>query len=261
MNSQFILNYTGQKFKESKELENINFSKYKTVIEPFGGSFGFSRYLYEIKNLKNINYIIYDNDEELINFYNYIKRLLIENKFEDFINEYNKEIDYIKENFIYKDGKDKTLLTIKTTRDYVYKNIKTDNKYLIYMLKKNIFSIRLARARNKNKLKFLDIIKTTTFIHDRFNNIDFNIYDKETSLIYLDPPYLFEDNSSYKNLGDMKLFFEKIHLLFQDYNSIFIHSYNFLLDNVFKKYYKNHYTKRYGSGKVKSHYIYMNELN
>ena len=53
MNSQFILNYTGQKFKETKELDEIDFSKYKTVIECFGGSFGFSRYLYEIKELKD----------------------------------------------------------------------------------------------------------------------------------------------------------------------------------------------------------------
>ena len=69
MNSQFILNYIGQKFKETKELDNIDFSNYKTIIECFGGSFGFSRYLYEMKGLKDINYIIYDNDKELIDFY------------------------------------------------------------------------------------------------------------------------------------------------------------------------------------------------
>ena len=84
MNSQFILNYTGQKFKETKELDEIDFSKYETIIEPFGGSFGFSRYLYEMKGLKDIEYIVYDNDEVLIDFYNYIKQLLIDDKFDDF---------------------------------------------------------------------------------------------------------------------------------------------------------------------------------
>ena len=53
MNSQFILNYTGQKFEESKELDLIDFSKYKTIVEPFGGSFGLIRCLWEIKNLKS----------------------------------------------------------------------------------------------------------------------------------------------------------------------------------------------------------------
>ena len=34
------------------------FDNYETIIEPFGGSFGFSRYLWEIKNMKNKKYII-----------------------------------------------------------------------------------------------------------------------------------------------------------------------------------------------------------
>ena len=52
MNSQFILNYTGSKFKETKELDCINFDIYDTIIEPFGGSYGFSRYLYKMRNYK-----------------------------------------------------------------------------------------------------------------------------------------------------------------------------------------------------------------
>ena len=151
MNSQFILNYTGQKFKETKELNNIDFSNYKTIVECFGGSFGFSRYLYEIKGLKDINYIIYDNDKELIDFYNYIKQLLNDNKFDDFINKYNYIMDYIKENFNYK-GHER-LIVNKTTKEYI---LNIEDKYLKFMLLKNIFRGGRSTISHKEKLKFLD---------------------------------------------------------------------------------------------------------
>jgi len=67
---QFILNWLGNKYLESKQqFLDYDFSKVKTVIEPFCGGLGFSRFLYEDKDLKNINYVFYDADEELINFY------------------------------------------------------------------------------------------------------------------------------------------------------------------------------------------------
>lgn len=47
VHKQFIINYVGNKFLESKK--NINyddFNNYQYIIEPFGGSFGFSRYIF-----------------------------------------------------------------------------------------------------------------------------------------------------------------------------------------------------------------------
>lgn len=250
MNSQFILNYTGQKFKETKELDNIDFSNYKTIVECFGGSFGFSRYLYEIKGLKHINYIIYDNDEELINFYNHIKQLLFDDKFDEFMNKYKDIIDYIQENFFYKGQK----VVYKTTKKYV---LTIEDKYLKFMLLKNIFCGCMASISYKNNLKFLDMIKKTTFIHNNFNREDLEKYNKDTTLFYLDPPYLFEDNSKYRNIGDMKTFYENIIYLFENKKTIFIHSYDYLLNCVFEKYKKFEYTKKYmGSRKIVQHYVY-----
>lgn len=252
MNSQFILNYTGQKFKETKELDNIDFSNFKTVIECFGGSFGFSRYLYEMKGLKDINYIIYDNDKELIDFYNYIKKLLINNEFDEFINKYNDIMNYIQENFNYKGHK--TLIVNKTTKKYI---LTIEDKYLKLMLLRNVFRGGRANISYKKKLKFLDMIKTTTFIHNSFNKEDLEKYDKDTTLIYSDPPYLLEDNSSYGNIDDMKTFYEDIIYLFENKKTIFIHSYNYLLNYVFGKYKKFEYTKKYmGSRKIVQHYVY-----
>jgi len=252
MNSQFILNYSGQKFKETKELNELDFSKYKTVVECFGGSFGFSRYLYEIKELKDINYIIYDNDKELIDFYNYIKKLLIEDKFDEFINKYNDIMNYIQENFNYLGYKN--LIVNKTTKEYI---LTIEDKYLKFMLLRNIFRGGRSTIIYKKNLKFLDMIKKTTFIHNNFNKEELEKYDKDTTLFYLDPPYLLEDNSSYNNIDDMKTFYEDIIYLFENKKTIFIHSYNYVLNYIFGKYKQFEYTKRYSySGKIVSHYVY-----
>ena len=252
MNSQFILNYTGQKFKETKELDSIDFSKYKTIVEPFGGSFGFSRYLYEIKGLKDIQYIIYDNDKELIEFYNHIKQLLIDNNFEDFINEYNSKMDYIKENFKYKDHK--TYIITKTTKEYI-KNI--ENEHIKFMMNRNMLIHSRMAIGYKKKLKFLDMIIQTKFIYNQFNDQDLIEYNKEDTLFYLDPPYLGQDNNKYKDIKNLTEIFKTISYLVKNRKTLFIHSYNFLLDEVFSKYKRMEYEKRYGSsGKIINHYVY-----
>ena len=252
MNSQFILNYTGQKYKETKYLDDIDFSKYKTIVEPFGGSFGFSRYLYEIKGLKNIEYIIYDNDKGLIDFYIYIKQLLIDDIFESFINSYNEISEIIFNKF--KTGKDSSQITRKPTMNYI--NELDINDFLKYLLKRNMSSF-VSRINYKKKLKFLDMIKSTTFIHNEFNKNDLMKYDKNTTLFYLDPPYLLEDNTSYTDISDMKGFYENISFLFENNKVIFIHSYNYLLDYVFGKYQKMEYAKKYGvSNKTVKHIVY-----
>ena len=73
MNKEFIINYYGNTYRETIELDDLEFSTYKRVIEQAGGTFRFSRYLYELKELKDINYIMYDNDAEPLDFFDTYK--------------------------------------------------------------------------------------------------------------------------------------------------------------------------------------------
>jgi site-specific DNA-adenine methylase len=122
---------------------------------------------------------------------------------------------------------------------------------------KNIFRGGRSTSSYKKKLKFLDMIKQTTFIHNQFNKEDLMKYNKDDTLFYLDPPYLLEDNNSYENTLDMKHFYEDIIYLFENNKAIFIHSYNYLLNYVFGKYKRMEYEKKYmHSRRIVPHYVY-----
>ena len=73
---QSLLNYTGNKYQESKKhLKNYDFSNYDTIVEPFCGGFGFSRFLFSDLNLKDKRYIFCDLDKELIDFYKHLQKI------------------------------------------------------------------------------------------------------------------------------------------------------------------------------------------
>ena len=130
------------------------------------------------------------------------------------------------------------------------------------MLKHNCIRGGIIDSCNKTKLDkdFIEMFNNITFIYSDFIDIDFNIYDKEKTLIYLDPPYLLEDNSFYNDVSNMKVFYEKIVYLFENNKVLFIHSYNYLLDYVFEKYKYMEYKKKYRMSKKNvNHIVYYND--
>jgi site-specific DNA-adenine methylase len=258
---QFILNYTGTKFLESKKLDtlNIDYDKFDTIIEPFGGSFGFSRYLWSEKNLKNKKFIVYDVDKELIDFYNHVKNLLINNKFQEFIDEYNKIQDTINEKYVDIEKKYVCGADQKYLRSFIND---IENKYLLYMTKHNVLNCVLKKSVKKEKLDFLDMIVKTEFINKQFEEIDITSFDKEKTLIYLDPPYMMTDNTTYKckfGTDELNNIFQQIFKLLDENNTIFVHQHNFLLDYILKKKMLLSYDKIYSATKRKTmHNVYGN---
>ena len=255
LNNQFILNYQGSKYKESKELIDIDFNKYDTIIECFGGSFGFSRFQYEIKGLKDKKYIVIDNDKDLIDFYNYIKGKLNTEGIDPFIKEYNEIMETIFNQF--KTGKDTSQIKLASTIKYINENI-TD-EMMKFLLIHNISSGNISRVYRKNKCKFFDMMKDMEFIYCNFEDFDLTKYNKEKTLFYLDPPYLFECNTYYGSTDDMKNFYQKMEDIFITNTCLFIHSYNYLLHKYYGGWEFMKYEKKYGnSGNKRIHMVYYN---
>jgi site-specific DNA-adenine methylase len=155
----------------------------KNVIEPFGGSFSVIRNIYrDDKYNKYVN----DNDDELIEIYkNPEKFSELTHKFNNIakncLNE-RKQVDY--ELFLKKINEDKTINQNEPMFKYLAKT-KTIKGKMIKVIK-NINHTEQVKFMKKINFSFVDYMD----ILNKWKN------NKET-FIFLDPPYLFSDNSQY----------------------------------------------------------------
>jgi len=239
----FILNYQGSKYQESKHLDSIDYSKYDTIVEIFGGSFGFIRHLYYDLGLKDKKYIVYDNDRILIDFYNAIKN----DEFD--VEEYRRQCDVIFRMFSL--GKDKSQIDGKKALKYIENNI---TGAVMNALILNMRS-RITRVYRKKNVDF-EIFKHIDFHLKNANDIDLKTYNPETTLFYLDPPYIMECNRWYSAM--VKDSFKAVLKLMRgDYKTIFIHSYNVVLDHIFGTKTLMTYETRYKTMSAKeTHVVY-----
>jgi site-specific DNA-adenine methylase len=139
----FIINYVGVKYTESInyfENETVDFSKYDVYIEPFGGSFGFSRYIYVKYGCPtNKKFIICDNDEKLINFYKNVQNMNLE-EYKKLFEDYNNLLEqYTKEEY-------------KTIGNNIIKmfNEQITNVNVKFMITKNIKILNFIRKNKKS---------------------------------------------------------------------------------------------------------------
>ena len=240
---QFILDYVGTKYTETDKIKNIDLDKIKYIVEPFGGSFGFSRYCYYNLKLKDKKYIIYDINKELIDFYKRIQKLVIENKIEDLMKEYNKIIDYCFDEL--KDEKS----VLKRKRKCI--NLKKYKKFILTIKDENLFFM-LNQPINKQfgshykKNCDFEIFKHCKFINEDFSNEDLNKFNKDF-FFYLDPPYNKSCNAYYSKKINLNKIFDKIYEIIYTKRKkcIFIHSNNWFIDKVYNKKKVYEYEKMY----------------
>lgn len=102
-----------------------------------------------------------------------------------------------------------------------------------YVLKTNICTSSFCRFTYKRNMIFIDLIKKITFIHKPFLEINFNKYNRSKTYIFLDPPYLDNDNSFFQD-KEVESLLDKIYNVMRHFPSVFIHVKNETIDKMFK---------------------------
>lgn len=242
----FYIAYNGNKTNEIKNFINyFNIDDYDNIIEPFGGSLAFSRYIYNIDIDKKLNYHISDINEELIYFCNNIYK-----DKENIIIETLKDINNIenKEDFNLYINNKKNINDKDFLKYYLF-------LYKYYMIRPGLYKL------NKAKPKFKDYNKKTLLSDEFFKNneykyLDFKINlekfkDDERAFLFLDPPYVNSDNSFYR-FNECENIWE---YLYNYLNSckckfILIVNDNTFMKIIFKNFYKGEYNKKYLGTKI-----------
>lgn len=245
----FILNYQGSKYRETKHLAHLNFSSYDTIVEVFGGSFGFIRYLYYDLGIKNKRFVVYDNNPDIIRLYNAIK----EGQFD--LNEYHALCDEVFDRF--KTGKDKSQVRCKDAVAWIQDNVDNESYRLCLLL--NLQSAPISRVYWKKELD-MELFQRIEFIHADSATIQFDtIYDKETTLYYIDPPYFFEYNGWYKET-DQACFQVLLDLMLEGNHALLVHCHNVVLHHIFKDQFLLNYDIVYKNrGKHAVHSVYASQ--
>lgn len=221
------------------ELKNKNISKnIKHIVEPFGGSFAVSRCIYNDDYFKkhvndlDINlYSVYTNLDEYAKFTNDImenEEIINKKTFFTFLENYkiSKPLkDFFVQNYIIRG----TILKKKKIRDYSQQ-------------------IKLFKTIDFTNNDYIDILEKYKYCDDAF--------------IFLDPPYLFSDNSGYtpQNVNkDMTNIIIEIKKIMEDPKTkcllmLIINKLN-ILEYLFNDFIKCEYTRVYQMSKKKMQHL------
>lgn len=186
-NLPFIFGRMGNKSTDIKYFIEHLPSDCNVICEPFGGTFAVSRCVYyDNKYDKHVN----DLDVDLYNIYvdpdKYLKEkeLLLE------IANNNKD----------ENGR---IITKKVIEEMNKSTVITNKK----MLKDNFFingvNARMRKTDKGNK-EALQLMKTINFYNEDYMTFMSRFIDNKDAFIFIDPPYLFSDNSSYNPQLDQK---------------------------------------------------------
>ena len=235
----FYFSYHGNKRNELTEIKDMfDITKYDTIVEPFGGSLVFSRYIYSIDPNKKFH--CSDNNNELVTFCNNF------HKHDDSI--IKRATNVIKKINNKKDKYYEYMKNVPETQVVTYKWI------VYYLLYNTYYNYQRGRFGTRDVPKFLGISKCKSVLNDFFRNNPYKLSDYKTSieqfkddknaLIFLDPPYINSYNMCYKK---PEVDWEYLYNFFETCKCHFIMIVNndFFMRIAFKKYFVKEYSKRY----------------
>lgn len=259
----YPISYNGNKYKETSELK---IKQYDIIAEPFGGIFGFSRYIF-FDQKKTTRFLINDCDKDLISLHLYFKNESTEN--------IKKNLENLYENLKNKPDND--------IRKYIKNNKYNDiNHLFVFYIIQSCYLHTGDRIKQKiNNIEKLNTLKIM-FERCEFFNMDYKDFINKVKeyegekLIYFDPPYFNSSNKTYISsdceISDNKRIYNDATQMYIDIKNyldekihcILIINYSALIHYVFEKYEKKRYSKIYnhtGKKGIKNktiHIVYQN---
>lgn len=240
-----IIRRIGSKQNDIKYFQDLLPTQVDTIVEPFGGSFAVSKFFY--KDINKYNFHINDLDEHLFYIYTH---------YQDYLNEFEKVNNFYKslpQELTYTHGKE--------IKDYITKLECNENikEYLIknFIIRSNIFRGVKNYNFDQNEKQILD--------NGLFTNQDYKIIfdkykDDENAFIFLDPPYLFSDNSGYypqnvdKDMTQILIDILEFIKRCKCYVMLIINKLN-IIEYLFKDFIKDSYNKTYQMSKKKMKHL------
>jgi len=237
----------GNKETDIKFFKHLFPPNVQTIVEPFAGSFAVSKYMYD----DNKKYHINDLDEDLFYIYqnhqNY-KNFLLQ------IKEDAKNYD------LRRNGKKEGA---KFLQDIKLKNY--DEKLLKHFIKHCVtsYSVWVTKSTNYNKNEN-QILNNATITNKDYMEILNQYKDDDKAFLFLDPPYLLSNNSSYvpqsENQDSTKILIDILEYMKTcKCKVMLVINKLYIITLLFKDYFKLDYTRKYQISKKSCiHSVYCN---
>ena len=250
MKNHYFIPYAGNKRLECKaiyELIKDNIDDIEYIVEPFCGTSAFSYYISQL-HPKKFKYILNDNNKQLIELYNIFKD---ENKTNELITRLNTYLP-IKDKEEYN-----KLCKLNTLDGYIISN-------KIYNIRPSLYpqgkKISEDIFNNMKKAPIVDFLRNEdiTILNNDYNEVLNKYLNNTKALIFLDPPYIFTNNTWYSN-PSIKIYEWLCTEELNKYKSLLTVCVenNFFIKHIFKKYKQFTYEKLYQPNKKKTEHIFI----
>ena len=241
-----IITRIGSKQNDIKFFKHLLPLNVATVVEPFAGSFAviknfytdINKYKFHINDLDKVLYYAYEHFEDLINIVKEIRGIYYELCAEN--PKYIKELSF---------------------KPYVDKlDINEHLKHYIidsYFIRGNI--CRIPKGSNYNEEE-KEILKHALITNDDFKQVMEKYHDDVDAFMFLDPPYLFSNNSTYipqnveTDMTNIVVYICEFLKTCKCKVMLIINKLS-LLEYLFKDYIKGEYLRIYQMGKKKSYHL------